>query len=147
MRGPQDTCQNPTTTPTPPAHRQVLVVEDDAVVNRSIKTALERAGHRTATALTCSEGFSLAMTELPGLLILDLNLPDGSGWTLLKQIRCAYSCQAMPVVIVSSDSVTRSQLREARVHSWVPKPLNMPLLVCTANELLTGSTQTHHPAQ
>ncbi len=62
----------------------VLVVEDDAVLNRVIQAALERAGYRTHASETCADGVALANREMPGLLVLDVNLPDALRGTCSK---------------------------------------------------------------
>ena len=114
----------------------VLVVEDDAVLNRVIQAALERAGYRTHSAETCAEGLALAIGEMPGLLVLDVNLPDGTAWDLLKDIRRGRPDDEVPVIVISSNSVSRVQLRKNRVDKFFPKPIEMGLFVEEVKELL-----------
>ena len=114
----------------------VLVVEDDAVLNRVIRTALERAGYRTHASETCADGFALATRERPGLLVLDVNLPDGTAWDLLEDIRRGRPDDEAPVIVISSNSVSRVQLRKHRVDRFFPKPIDMGLFLETVKELL-----------
>ncbi len=114
----------------------VLVVEDDAVLNRVIQAALERAGYRTHAAETCADGLALATGEMPGLLVLDLNLPDGTAWDLLEDIRRCRPDEEAPVIVISSDSVSRVQLREHGVDKFFPKPIDMGLFVEAVKELV-----------
>ncbi len=114
----------------------VLVVEDDAVLNRIIQAALERAGYRTHASETCADGLALATREMPGLLVLDVRLPDGTGWDLLEDIRRGRPDDAVPVVVISSDSVSRTLLRTHGVDRFFPKPFHMGLFVEAVKELL-----------
>ena len=57
----------------------VLVVDDDAMLKRSVQAALERSGYRTHASETCADGLAIATREMPGLLVLDVGLPDGTG--------------------------------------------------------------------
>jgi DNA-binding response OmpR family regulator len=114
----------------------VLVVEDDAVLNRVIQAALERAGYRTYAAETCADGLALATKEMPGLLVLDVNLPDGTAWGLLEDIRRDRPDDDVPVIVMSSNSVSRVQLRKNGVDKFFPKPIDMGLFLETVKELL-----------
>ena len=114
----------------------VLVVEDDAVLNRVIQTALERAGYRTYASETCADGLALATREMPRLLVLDVNLPDGTAWDLLEDIRRGRPDDEVPVIFISSDSVSRTQLRKHGVDRFFPKPFHMTLFVEAVKELL-----------
>ncbi len=114
----------------------VLVVEDDAVLNRVIQAALERAGYRTHASETCADGLALATREMPGLLVLDVNLPDGTAWDLLEGIRCGRPDDEVPVIVMSSNSVSRAQLRKNGVDKFFPKPIDMGLLLEAVKELL-----------
>lgn len=122
----------------------ILVVEDDGVINRAIRSSLGRAGYRTVGARTCSEGLAHAVEQRPPLLILDLNLPDGSGWALLQQIR-SHDGRKIPAIVISSDSVTRAQLRAAEVDRWIPKPFDMVLVVESVTELMPAGSLTRPP--
>ena len=114
----------------------VLVVEDDAVLNRVIQTALERAGYRTHASETCADGLALATREMPELLVLDVNLPDGTAWGLLEDIRRGRPDDEVPVIVISSDSASRVQLRKHGVDRFFPKPIGMGLFVEAVKELL-----------
>ena len=119
--------------------RSVLVVEDDAVLKRIIQAALKGAGYRTHASETCADGLTLATRENPGLLVLDVSLPDGTGWDLLEDIRRGRPDDAVPVIVISSDSVSRTQLRKHGVDRFFPKPFHMGLFVEAVKELLHPS--------
>ena len=114
----------------------VLVVEDDAVLNGAIQAALERAGYRTHASETCADGLALATREMPGLLVLDVSLPDGTAWDLLEDIRRGRPDDAVPVIFISGGNVSRTQLRKHGVDRFFSKPFHMELFVEAVKELL-----------
>lgn len=58
---------------------KILVVEDDAGLNRGIVFALSQEGYAVLSARTIREGEQLFKMETPDAVLLDLNLPDGDG--------------------------------------------------------------------
>lgn len=121
------------------ADRPILVVEDDETVNQAIQASLSRGGYLVQTADCCSAGLARALEQAPALLVLDIGLPDGSGWTLLENIRRALPGKHFPVIVVSSSRVTRGELRAYAVDRFLPKPFDMAYLVDTVQELLSNS--------
>lgn len=66
---------------------KILIIEDDAGLNRGISFALEQEGYQTLCARTLKEGYSFFEKEAPDAVILDLNLPDGDGIDFCKMVR------------------------------------------------------------
>ena len=114
----------------------VLVVEDDAVLNGAIQAALERVGYRTHASETCADGVAVSTREMPGLLVLDVSLPDGTAWDLLEDIRRGRPDDAVPVIFISGGNVSRTQLRKHGVDRFFAKPFHMELFVEAVKELL-----------
>ena len=65
----------------------VLIVEDEALLGRNMKIFLNRQGFAAEHAETVAEGLRLYQTLQPDLVIVDHNLPDGTGLTLIETIR------------------------------------------------------------
>ena len=86
-----------------------------------------------STTTTCSSTSSSAISRLlagggrPSLLILDINLPDDSGWSLLRDGSLA-AAGSPPVVIMSGTQIRPERLREFHVAGYLPKPVSMTLL-------------------
>ena len=118
------------------ARNTILIVEDDQVVRRAMEAILSAAGHRVRTADTCSSGLALALEELPELLVLDISLPDGTGWSLLESIHNARPHENFKVIVASSNQITRGQLRKYRVDIFIAKPFDMAYLAESVGQLL-----------
>ena len=73
---------------------------------------------------------------IPVLLVLDVRLPDGTGWDLLEDIRRGRPDDAVPVIFISGGNVSRTQLREHGVDRFFAKPFHMGLFMEAVKELL-----------
>ena len=78
----------------------VLVVEDDPAIANLVRTALESHGARVAVAGTAAEAISRAAELSPGVILLDLGLPDADGIEVVRRVR-TWS-QSLPIIVVSA---------------------------------------------
>ena len=92
---------NSSPAPASPPVIGVLLVEDHPATREGLRTAIAcQPGLRVAgEAATWHDALRLAQELKPDVLVLDLNLPDGNGWSLLEQLR---SLQALPPTLVLS---------------------------------------------
>ncbi len=116
--------------------RSVLVVEDDLVLAGIVEDGLIQMGYETRVANNLSTGLDLVEERLPELLILDLSLPDGGGWTLLHDIRARYPESDHPQVLVMSAEISRSDLKANRIGHYIAKPFAVTSLCEMVAELL-----------
>ncbi len=114
----------------------ILLVEDDEIMRRAIERALSNNGHMIRAASTYNEGLQIALRTEPALLVLDIELPDGSGWSLLEAMRSAYPDSTTKTIVISSTSVSRADVRSGGVAKFVPKPFDMAYLIETVREVL-----------
>jgi len=78
----------------------ILYIEDEAIPQRMVQRAARHTGDQVLSAMTCAEGYKLAHQPID-LILLDLNLPDGNGLDLAKQLRAE---QVMtPIIVVTGD--------------------------------------------
>jgi DNA-binding response OmpR family regulator len=82
------------------ALRRILIVEDEAVIRKAIRMACEKEGYEVIEAENGSEGLKQADTGHPDLILLDLMLPDISGFDVCREIRKSGS--RIPIVILSA---------------------------------------------
>ncbi|TGJ98580.1 response regulator [Leptospira langatensis] len=78
--------------------RTILVTEDEPGIRDTIRIALESEGFRMLAAMTGAECISL-LAESPDLIVLDVGLPDGSGFEFLKEIRKKHRT---PVILLTA---------------------------------------------
>ncbi|MCH8206426.1 MAG: response regulator [Chloroflexi bacterium] len=121
----------------------VLVVEDDTTLAVAVLMALEQAGYEAHTAHTIAAGLTIARRRYPDLLVLDMILPDGSGWSLLSDIRALRPSAHPRVIVITSSRLTRSELRQHRVDRYLPKPFDLRDLLGIVVELLPNEAHSN----
>jgi DNA-binding response OmpR family regulator len=105
----------------------VLLVEDDPALRRVIATNLRARAHDVAEAETAAQALARLAASTPDLMLLDINLPDRSGWDVLRELRDQRI--AVPTVIISAVHVTPARLAEFRPLAYLPKPFPMDALL------------------
>ncbi|MBV70691.1 MAG: DNA-binding response regulator [Myxococcales bacterium] len=100
---------------------KILLVEDDLRLGEQLKPEIERAGHHVHWARDARTGLSAFLENEPDVVLLDLMLPDGSGYTLLKKIRVNHTT---PVIVISARSLGEDKVRalDLGADDYVTKP-------------------------
>jgi CheY-like chemotaxis protein len=112
----------------PSAVSRVLVVEDEAPLRMIIRRNLEHRGVTVSEARTAAEALAaLEDGELPDLLLLDINLPDRTGWDVLRELHA--NGRSPRTIVVSAVRIPPEKLREFAVDAYLPKPFPIEALV------------------
>jgi two-component system copper resistance phosphate regulon response regulator CusR len=115
---------------------RILIVEDEKKLNDILQRSLKAEGYTVDGVTTAVEGFESVKNFHYDLLILDLQLPDGSGTELLKRVReQGYS---MPALVLTARSDLESKLQNFRAGAddYVVKPVAMAELAIRVQSLL-----------
>lgn len=121
----------------PAGDRPVLLVDDDDVFVDLVQRHLQAHGYVVATAGSVEAARDSLRSARPALLILDINLPDDSGWSLLRDGSLP-AAGSPPVVIMSGTQIRPERLREFHVAGYLPKPVSMALLTSCIDRLING---------
>lgn len=113
----------------------VLVVDDDAQLQRTIQWLLEDEGLQVETASNGEEGLARSETMRPSLVILDLNLPALDGEAVAEGLRANYGSD-LPIVIVSSDGMVGERARDIGAAAWLNKPFEIEELLAVIYRIL-----------
>jgi len=108
-------------------YRTILVVEDEATLRQVITRNLEARGHAVRGAETATEALRHLSDWTPDLMLLDINLPDRSGWDVLRELR--ERGMQVETVIVSAVRVGPARLEEFRPVAYLPKPFPLDALL------------------
>jgi CheY-like chemotaxis protein len=114
--------------PEPSAPLTVLYIEDNLSNLQLVEQVLRlRPAVRLIPAMRPQLGLDLAAEHDPGLLLLDLNLPDMSGQEVLRRLRAEPRTANVPVVIHSADARPSliQELLDRGVRAFLPKPLDV----------------------
>lgn len=118
----------------PPAH--ILLVEDDPAVARGLQDGLSRAGYRVTWTTTGTQGVAIARAQQPQLLVLDVRLPDGSGFDYCRQLR--RHGMTLPVLILTAqrDEIDKVLGLEMGADDYLTKPFGLRELLARVRALL-----------
>ena len=105
---------------------RVLVVEDDAQLRRIITINLRAYGHTVREAADVAQALAALAVEAPDLLVLDVNLPDGTGWDVLREADLPAQVQ---VLVLTAVPVSPRRLAEYRPVTYLPKPFPLEALL------------------
>ena len=81
--------------------KKVLVVDDDPHTVRFLSVALEEHGYEPIGAADGKEGFEVATSSSPDLILLDVMMPKRTGFTLFKQLRKTEALKDVPVIMLT----------------------------------------------
>jgi two-component system, OmpR family, KDP operon response regulator KdpE len=100
-----------------------LIIDDEPQIRRAVKNALAGIVGRTAEAATGQEGLDIAAAEQPGLIILDLGLPDVSGISVCTDLR-RWSNAAVIVLSARHTPDEKALLLDAGADDYMTKPFS-----------------------
>lgn len=100
----------------------VLCIEDEFEVGQLFKKMLTKHGHQVITAVNGKIGIAMAHSQHIDLVLLDLNMPDMSGFDVLAELRAMNHMQSIPIIAVTALSV-REKCLEAGFDEFLNKPV------------------------
>lgn len=105
----------------------ILLVEDELRLRRTLVRSLEGRGYHVVEAATAGAAVASALASDFAVMLLDVNLPDATGWDVLRQLRAA-GCEA-PVVVLSAVPPNPTRVREFRPLGVLYKPFPIDALL------------------
>lgn len=120
---------------------QILLLEDDAALGSGIRMALENTDMSVTLCGTLSEARQVLGKERFSLLILDVNLPDGSGLTLLWEQKALRP--ETPVILLTANDLELDEVTglEAGADDYITKPFSLAILRARVNAQLRRGGQ------
>lgn len=114
------------TTPTAPFH--VLVIEDDLPIGKLVQVNLQKAKIECRHASSGQTGLMAFAQDAPHLVLLDLNLPDMTGYDICAKIRKSSN---VPIIMMTARCEAQDQLHGLKIGAddYITKPFDVTLLV------------------
>lgn len=110
---------------------KILLVEDLIDNIQLVKSILEKKGYQVITAINSKEALQLGINELPSLMLLDINIPGGDGFSVAKQLKEYEDTKHIPIIFLTSrndiDDIQRGF--ESGGVDYLTKPFNPTELV------------------
>lgn len=119
--------------------QKILLLEDDTALGSGIQLALENPSVQIRLCRTLAQGKEEAARNAYDLLILDVNLPDGSGLELLRQVRQG---SAVPVILLTANDLEMDIVTglESGADDYITKPFSLAVLRARVNAQLRRGT-------
>ena len=118
---------------------QILLLEDDEALGRGICMALETPSCTVTHCSTCLQAINILQGMVFDLLILDINLPDGSGLELLRTLR--QNGTSTPAILLTANDLELDEVTglEAGADDYITKPFSLAVLRARVNAQLRRS--------
>ena len=115
--------------------RRILIVEDDIALGEGIRLALQHPELEAVLCRTLAETQAALVSQAFGLLILDINLPDGNGLELLRQIR---QSSTLPIILLTANDMETDIVTglESGADDYITKPFSLAVLRARVNAQL-----------
>lgn len=106
---------------------KLLVVEDEEITADLLRRYFEIMGYDVVNALTGTKALKLASEADPSVIILDINLPDMTGYDVCRKLRDTNETKNIPIIFLTSQGERRSRLSglELGADDYITKPFNI----------------------
>jgi len=104
---------------------KILLVEDNEMNRDMLSRRLERKGYSVVTAHDGEQGHSLACSEMPDLILMDISLPLRDGWEVTRLLKNNESTQHIPIIALTAHAwvTDRDKAFEAGCDDYDTKPV------------------------
>lgn len=118
--------------------KRILVIEDEEGLVYSLTTFLKGSGYEVSMAFDALFGLSSARKEKPDLIILDLGLPAGGGFSVIENLRRSVDTIDVPIIILTANpsSEAEEKAKSLGVNFYMKKPFEPPELLQKVKEIL-----------
>ena len=110
---------------------KILLVEDNEMNRDMLSRRLERRGFAVVMAVDGAQGVSMAQTENPCLILMDMSLPVMDGWTATRTLKSADATRGIPIIGLTAHAMAgdREKCMEAGCDDYDTKPIEFPRLL------------------
>jgi CheY-like chemotaxis protein len=122
------------------AKNKILVIEDNALNMKLIKTVLEQENYEVLEAPAARPGLQLAAEKAPDLILMDIRLPDLDGVEATRILKRSPGLREIPVIAVSAYAMEEdiARAKEAGCAAYLTKPVRLEELRLTIRQFLPG---------
>ena len=119
---------------------KIIIVEDDKEIREELKILLENSGHQVKLVTDFENAHQKIIDEQAHLVLLDINLPNKSGYEICSKIRTKSN---IPIIFVTSRNNSMDELKGIMLggDDYIEKPYNVPILLARIQNLLNRTYQ------
>jgi len=104
--------------------KRILIVDDERDIVKALTIRLRRAGYEVVTAFDGAQGIFMAHKEKPDLIILDIRMPAGNGFSVAEKLKESVNTLAIPVIFLTGSPEKNSEEKAMALGArfYVKKP-------------------------
>jgi len=105
----------------------ILIIEDNEKNRKLCRDVLQVKGYRTIESESAEEGLKLAREQVPGLILMDIQLPGMDGITAMKQLKADPLTKSIPIVAITASAMTnnRTSMLAEGFDGYQTKPISL----------------------
>ncbi|MCY7380179.1 MAG: response regulator [Gemmatimonadaceae bacterium] len=118
---------------------RILVADDDRLMSELVCAVVREAGHTPVPAFDAMQTLMFAIRPpLPGLIILDINMPGGTGLEALRKLKLSARTSPIPVIVLSGSTEMDmpQQVKGLGADEFLSKPINPDVLLLAIQRVL-----------
>jgi CheY-like chemotaxis protein len=117
---------------------KILLVEDNEMNRDMLSRRLERKGHVVVMAIDGGQGVTMASSESPDIILMDMSLPVLDGWEATRRIKADEGTKHIPILALTAHAMAgdRDKALEAGCNDYDTKPIELPRLLEKISALL-----------
>jgi CheY-like chemotaxis protein len=125
--------------------QRILLVEDNEMNRDMLSRRLVRNGYEVIIAVDGKQGFEMALSERPDLILMDMSLPVIDGWEATRRIKANDATRHIPVIALTAHAMAgdREKAMEMGCEDYDSKPVELPRLLGKIAALLVADTGRH----
>jgi CheY-like chemotaxis protein len=124
----------------PGGGKKVLVADDCLLQLRAMSSCLSKSGFKVSTATDALQAWMTTLRESPDAIILDINMPGGTGLEVLKRLRLSAKTRTIPVIVVSGSEVpgVEQTVKSMGAAEFFHKPVSLDELCVALRRVLAA---------
>lgn len=132
----------------PPRKRVVLVVEDTPLNMKLFAALIESQGYEVLEAVAGMQGVALAREHHPDLIVMDIQLPDISGYEAMRILRAEDETSAIPIIVTTAVAhhADAELLKQSKCDGFLAKPIQIAAFSDLINTLIARASAQSGPA-
>jgi two-component system cell cycle response regulator DivK len=121
---------------------RLLYVEDNDMNRDMLSRRLQRRGYEVLIAVDGQQGLTLAASERPDLILMDMSLPVIDGWETTRRLKASPETQKIPIIGLTAHAMStdRAKCLEAGCDDYDTKPVELQRLLGKIENLLGASS-------
>ena len=102
----------------------ILIADDDRVLVQVLSARLKKAGYRVVAVFDAMQAIMVALRNPPDAIVLDVNMPGGTGLQVLRQLKNSVKTNQVPIIVItgSIDPATVATVRSLGADEYLTKP-------------------------